>query len=192
MSSSSIANSTPLDIPECGCNKSMRMFISNFDENPKRRYWKCANLGGKSLISLFFLMISFSNSSNMEVDFRFPVHQCCFLFSCMILEMLFLLFTWIYCRQQEVVSCSYEMMKLIVILHMFVPMHMNPKIIWWIQKAKQHLVGKACDCNYSELVKDLTAIFEGLECKKIDKMNKSHNERNTLELYETLLTINKV
>ncbi|MCH88202.1 zinc finger homeodomain protein, partial [Trifolium medium] len=45
MSSSSVATSTPLEIPKCGCNIPMRMFTSNTDENPKRRYWKCSNTG---------------------------------------------------------------------------------------------------------------------------------------------------
>ncbi|KAK2363633.1 hypothetical protein QL285_088592 [Trifolium repens] len=43
MSSSSVANSTAYDIPDCGCKKPMRMFISNSIENPKRRYWKCVH-----------------------------------------------------------------------------------------------------------------------------------------------------
>ncbi|PNX81735.1 hypothetical protein L195_g037760 [Trifolium pratense] len=40
MSSSSVAHTTTYQIPKCGCNKTMRMFISNSSENPKRKYWK--------------------------------------------------------------------------------------------------------------------------------------------------------
>ncbi|PNX71045.1 hypothetical protein L195_g058001, partial [Trifolium pratense] len=40
-SSSSVSHSTLYQIPKCGCNRPMRMFVSNSDENPKRRFWKC-------------------------------------------------------------------------------------------------------------------------------------------------------
>ncbi|KAK2410089.1 hypothetical protein QL285_045479 [Trifolium repens] len=42
-SSSSVSNTTAYEIPDCGCKKPMRMFISNSNENPKRKFWKCAN-----------------------------------------------------------------------------------------------------------------------------------------------------
>ncbi|CAJ2679647.1 unnamed protein product [Trifolium pratense] len=53
MSSSSVANSMAVQIPECGCNKPMRMYISNSGENPKRRYWKCPTHGGVQSCNLF-------------------------------------------------------------------------------------------------------------------------------------------
>ncbi|KAK2375727.1 hypothetical protein QL285_076598 [Trifolium repens] len=44
MSSSSVANVVPYEIPTCGCNKPMKLFISNSNDNPKRRFWKCSRL----------------------------------------------------------------------------------------------------------------------------------------------------
>ncbi|KAK2379778.1 hypothetical protein QL285_067540 [Trifolium repens] len=44
MSSSSVANVVPYEIPTCGCNNPMKFFISNSNDNPKRRYWKCSRL----------------------------------------------------------------------------------------------------------------------------------------------------
>ncbi|CAL5205689.1 unnamed protein product [Lathyrus oleraceus] len=45
MTTSSVGNFSMSEIPVCGCNKEMRMFISNSTKNPKRRFWKCSNLG---------------------------------------------------------------------------------------------------------------------------------------------------
>ncbi|XP_058760397.1 uncharacterized protein LOC131633727 [Vicia villosa] len=56
MSSSYVANSEVSQIPqipECGCNKPMKLFISNSRNNPKRRYWKCANVEARRCCSLF-------------------------------------------------------------------------------------------------------------------------------------------
>ncbi|PNX57869.1 zinc finger homeodomain protein, partial [Trifolium pratense] len=53
MSSSSVANSVPVQIPECGCRKPMRMYVSNSNENPKRRFWKCAAAGTGRSCNLF-------------------------------------------------------------------------------------------------------------------------------------------
>ncbi|CAK8579502.1 unnamed protein product [Lathyrus sativus] len=43
MASSLSANSHHAQAPVCGCNRSMKMFMSNSVENPKRRFWKCQN-----------------------------------------------------------------------------------------------------------------------------------------------------
>ncbi|CAK8569665.1 unnamed protein product [Lathyrus sativus] len=43
MASSSSANSHHVQDPVCGCNRSMKMFMSNSIENPKRRFWKRQN-----------------------------------------------------------------------------------------------------------------------------------------------------
>ncbi|CAJ2633337.1 unnamed protein product [Trifolium pratense] len=53
MSSSSVANSMAVEIPECGCKNPMRLYISNSGENPKRRYWKCRTHGGARSCNLF-------------------------------------------------------------------------------------------------------------------------------------------
>ncbi|PNX54565.1 zinc finger homeodomain protein [Trifolium pratense] len=53
MSSSSVANSMAVQIPECGCKKPMRMYVSNTTENPKRRFWKCATHGKAGSCNLF-------------------------------------------------------------------------------------------------------------------------------------------
>ncbi|CAL5212552.1 unnamed protein product [Lathyrus oleraceus] len=45
MTTSSVGNFSVSEIPVCGCNKAMRMFISNSTKHPKRRFWKCSNSG---------------------------------------------------------------------------------------------------------------------------------------------------
>lgn len=49
----SIGNFNLLQIPVCGCNRSMKMFISNSNENPKRRYWNDKIWGLMSSYKLF-------------------------------------------------------------------------------------------------------------------------------------------
>ncbi|CAK8577862.1 unnamed protein product [Lathyrus sativus] len=53
MAMSSVGNSSQSQIPVYGCNRAMRMFISNSSENHKRRFWKCANSGVMSNYKLF-------------------------------------------------------------------------------------------------------------------------------------------
>jgi hypothetical protein len=50
----SIAGSSGVSLPKCGCNVPMRMWISNTGQNPKRKFWKCRNSG------VIFLNLSFS------------------------------------------------------------------------------------------------------------------------------------
>ena len=40
---SSVGNSNGenLPLPVCGCNAVMKLWLSNTDENPKRKFWKC-------------------------------------------------------------------------------------------------------------------------------------------------------
>ncbi|CAL5198051.1 unnamed protein product [Lathyrus oleraceus] len=45
MTTSFVGNFSVSEIPFCGFNKAMRMFISSSTKNPKRRFWKCSNLG---------------------------------------------------------------------------------------------------------------------------------------------------
>ncbi|CAL5205350.1 unnamed protein product [Lathyrus oleraceus] len=45
MTISSIGNFSEFEIPVCGCNKTMMMFISNSTKNPKRIFWKSSNSG---------------------------------------------------------------------------------------------------------------------------------------------------
>ena len=53
MATSFVGNSSEAEIPIVGCNRAMRMFISNSSENPKRRFWKCVNSGVMSSCKLF-------------------------------------------------------------------------------------------------------------------------------------------
>jgi hypothetical protein len=41
----SIAASSGVNLPKCGCNIPMKMWISNTVQNPKRKFWKCRNIG---------------------------------------------------------------------------------------------------------------------------------------------------
>ncbi|KAK2360662.1 hypothetical protein QL285_085906 [Trifolium repens] len=45
--SSSYANSggTLAPLPRCGCNVPMKLWLSNTGLNPKRKFWKCRNIG---------------------------------------------------------------------------------------------------------------------------------------------------
>ena len=31
------------NLPKCGCNQMMKLWVSNTDENPKRKFWRCRN-----------------------------------------------------------------------------------------------------------------------------------------------------
>ncbi|CAK8560578.1 unnamed protein product [Lathyrus sativus] len=53
MASSSSTTSLHVQVSVCGCNRSMKMYMSNSVENPKRRFWKCQNSGLMSGCKLF-------------------------------------------------------------------------------------------------------------------------------------------
>ncbi|WJX40484.1 glucuronosyltransferase [Trifolium repens] len=36
---------TPAPLPRCGCNVPMKLWLSNIGLNPKRKFWKCRNIG---------------------------------------------------------------------------------------------------------------------------------------------------
>ncbi|RHN58775.1 putative transcription factor GRF family [Medicago truncatula] len=40
---SSIGNSKGRTTPKCGCKRCMRLWVSNTDENPQRKFWRCCN-----------------------------------------------------------------------------------------------------------------------------------------------------
>jgi len=42
---SSISNNGGNRPPICGCEKVMKLLISNTDENPKRKFWRCRYSG---------------------------------------------------------------------------------------------------------------------------------------------------
>ncbi|KAK2455504.1 hypothetical protein QL285_002949 [Trifolium repens] len=42
---SSIGNSSSSNLPRCGCELPMKMWVSNTGQNPKRKFWKCRNSG---------------------------------------------------------------------------------------------------------------------------------------------------
>ncbi|WJX23000.1 hypothetical protein P8452_12251 [Trifolium repens] len=42
---SSIGNSSCSNLPRCGYELPMTMWVSNTDLNPKRKFWKCRNSG---------------------------------------------------------------------------------------------------------------------------------------------------
>ncbi|KAK2455320.1 hypothetical protein QL285_002787 [Trifolium repens] len=42
---SSIGNSSCSNLPRCGCELPMKMWVSNTGLNPKRKFWKCRNSG---------------------------------------------------------------------------------------------------------------------------------------------------
>jgi hypothetical protein len=69
-SAASVSNTTADEIPDCGCRKPMRMFISNSDENPKQKYWKCAK-SGVSLIAVLFYWHHCCDFLFISVDYGF-------------------------------------------------------------------------------------------------------------------------
>ncbi|XP_058775088.1 uncharacterized protein At4g04775-like [Vicia villosa] len=54
-SSSSVGNSIGRSIPRCGCNESLKMFVSNTHENPRRKFWRCKNRGKSDAACDLFL-----------------------------------------------------------------------------------------------------------------------------------------
>ncbi|WJX90113.1 hypothetical protein P8452_72044 [Trifolium repens] len=42
---SSIATSSSSNLPRCGCELPMKLWVSNTGLNPKRKFWKCRNSG---------------------------------------------------------------------------------------------------------------------------------------------------
>ncbi|CAK8566499.1 unnamed protein product [Lathyrus sativus] len=78
--SSSIANSTGSEILRCGCNISMKMFVSNIQENPRRKFWRCKNYGKSEVACDLFVWDDevddlFMSSRNTEV-FRGEEMEC--------------------------------------------------------------------------------------------------------------------
>ncbi|CAK8573405.1 unnamed protein product [Lathyrus sativus] len=63
MATYSVGNFSESAIPFYGCNKAMRMFILNSTENPKRRLWKCSNLGLRCKLFIWDNELECSTSS---------------------------------------------------------------------------------------------------------------------------------
>jgi hypothetical protein len=51
---SSIATSSSSNLPRCGCELPMKLWVSNTRLNPKRRFWKCRN-SGVTIIRIYIM-----------------------------------------------------------------------------------------------------------------------------------------
>ncbi|CAI8606859.1 unnamed protein product [Vicia faba] len=74
-------SSTSKGLPRCGCNETMKLWVSNTFENPSRKFWKCRNFMNGCGLFLWDDMVSEaevnSSRSNLTASLNLSLSSFC-------------------------------------------------------------------------------------------------------------------